>query len=441
MNRSLPLPSLPSAKDTIVAHLPNGITVLARANSHSPSVAISGYLSVGALYDLDEKLGLSDFTSLGLMRGTSQRDFQQIFEALESVGASFGFNGGTHTTGFGGKALAEDLDLLFSILSESLRSPSFPPEQVERLRAQILTHLAIRTQDTTDMASLTFDQIVYADHPYSRPEEGYPETVLEISRADLLDFHQKYYGPRGMVLAVVGAVDPQAVVDQVARHMGSWQNPDQPPEPLLPAPAPLTGRITRRVDIPGKSQSDVILGSAGPQRNDPDFIAAALGNSILGQFGMYGRIGDVVREQHGLAYYAYSSLSGGIGPGPWYINAGAAPGAIDQVVELICQEILRFTSEPVSKEELEDNQANFIGRLPLSMESNGGVAAALINLVRYGLELDYYLKYPDLVRAVTQEDVLRSARRFLDLDRLGIAIAGPNHNQQEPSQHNLAESI
>jgi zinc protease len=422
--------SLPSSADTTRVTLPNGITILARANNNSPSIAISGYLETGSLFDPDEKLGLADFCSLALMRGTGKRNFQQLFDTLESVGASFGFSGGTHTTGFGGKALAEDLELLIDILAETLFEPAFPPDQVERLRTQILTQLAIRAQDTGEMASLVFDEIVYENHPYSRPDEGFPETVNRITREDLVNFHRQTYGPRGMVIAIVGAINPQALVDLVDRRLGSWTNPEQPETPVLPPVQSLKNIVTRHIPIAGKTQSDLLLGVAGPPRNDPDFVAAALGNSILGQFGMYGRIGNVVREKHGLAYYAFSSLSGGIGPGPWYIGAGTDPDDTQKTIELIRTEIRRFITEPVEQEELSDNQANFIGRLPLSLESNGGVAAALLNLVRYGLDMDYYLRYQNLVSDVTPEKILEISQRYLDPDRLAIAIAGPKQSKR-----------
>jgi zinc protease len=417
--------SLPGADDITRQALPNGITVLCRPNFNSPSVNVSGYLPVGALLDPPEKLGLADFTASSLMRGAARRSFQQIYDDLESVGASFGFSGGTHSTGFGGKALAEDLDLLLGVLAETLQSPAFPAEQVERLRAQILTHLAIRAQDTGDMAALTFDQIVYAGHPYRHPEEGFPETVQAIARDDLARFHQASYGPQGMVIAIVGAVAPGEAVEKASRALGGWSNPLQPELPALPALAPLAQTTTRKAAIPGKSQADLVVGVAGPPRKEPDFIAASLGNNILGQFGMYGRIGDVVREREGLAYYAYSSLSGGIGPGPWYVSAGVDPGKVTAAVELIFQEIRRFTSQPVEAHELEDSQANYIGRLPLSMESNGGVASALLNLERYELGLDYYRQYEAMIRAVTPAAILDVARRYLDPERAAVAIAGP----------------
>jgi zinc protease len=205
------LHSLPGPDDITRVVLPNGIVILSRANFNSPSVVVNGYIQVGGLFDPDEKLGLSDFTATALMRGTGQHNFQEIYDLLESAGANLGVNGGTHTSSFGGRALAEDLDLLLGLLSEVLRQPVFPPEHVERLRAQILTGLAIRAQDTGEMASLAFDQLVYAGHPYSRPEDGYPETVQAITREDLAAFHRTHFGPRGLVISLVGAVDPQAV--------------------------------------------------------------------------------------------------------------------------------------------------------------------------------------------------------------------------------------
>jgi zinc protease len=417
--------ALPGPDDITRTVLPNGITVLARANFNSPSVVIGGYLQCGGLFDPDEKLGLADFTAVALMRGTARYNTQQIFDALESVGANLSLSAGVHTAGFTGRSLSEDLPLLLGILAETLRRPTFPLEQVEKLRAQLLTGLAIRAQDTADMASLTFDQIIYAKHPYARPEDGWPETIRAISRDDLETYHRRFYGPRGMILAVAGAVEPQAAVSQVEKALGDWQNTSQPEPPPLPPITPLKGTVTRKVKIPGKSQSDIVIGSVGPTRKDAEFMAASLGNSVLGQFGLAGRIGDVVREKSGLAYYAYSSLNAGIGPGSWEVSAGVNPGNVAKTTDLIHKEIDRFIKKGISEDELADSQSNFIGRLPLSLESNAGIVNALLNIERFDLGLDYYRRYADLVRAVSPQEVLATARRFLNPDRLAVAVAGP----------------
>lgn len=417
--------TLPGPEDILRVTLPNGITVLSRANFNSPSVSLSGFFASGSLFEPDEKLGLADFTASMLMRGTAKRAFQEIYDALESVGASLGFDSGTHTSSFNGRALVEDLPLLLDLLAESLQMPVFPAEHVERLRAQLLTGLAIRAQDTADMADLIFNQILFEDHPYRRPDDGYPETIQAITREDLVDFHRRTYGPREMVLAVVGAVEPQAVVEQVARALGDWQNPNQETCPELPPVKPLKKIEKKHHTIAGKIQTDLIIGTVGPRRKDSEYMAASLGNSVLGQFGLMGRIGDVVREKAGLAYYAYSSLSAGIGPGVWDVSAGVNPANVQKAADLIVAELRRFVEQGVTKEELADSQANYIGRLPLSLESNGGVANALLNIERFDLGLDYYQRYADLVRAVTPEAVLETARKYIDPDRLAIATAGP----------------
>jgi len=430
MNRGQPLAtsirdSLPGPDDISRDVLPNGIVVLSRANFNSPSVVVSGYVTAGSLFDPEPKLGLAFFTALGLLRGTGQRDFQQIYNQLESVGASLSFNTGAHTAGFSGRCLRVDLPLLMGILCDVLRQPAFPENQVERLRAQLLTGLAIRAQNTADMASLTFDEMIFANHPYSLPEDGWPDTVRATTRDDLADFHRKAYGPRGMVISLVGAVDPRQAVKLVMDLFGNWSNPAQEEVPELPPLQPLKKTATRRVTIPGKAQADLVVGVSGLSRRDPDYIPASLGNSILGQFGMMGRIGDVVREKSGLAYYAYSTLNAGIGPGSWEISAGVNPANVDKAIKLIRTEITRFVERGVTDEELADSQANFIGRLPLSLESNAGVAGALLNMERFELGLDYYRRYPDFIHAVTPDAVLETARKYLQAKKLAIAIAGP----------------
>ena len=416
--------SLPGPEDVYRKVLSNGITVLCRANFNSPSVSINGYINAGSLFDSDEKLGLADFTASALMRGTEKHSFDSLYNELEAVGASLGFDAGVHTTGFHGRALAEDLTLLLDLLSETLRRPIFPDAEVEKLRHQLLTGLAIRAQDTSDMADLTFDEILFQGHPYARPEDGFPETIQAITRQDLMEYHRKSFGPREMVIAVVGAVEPKKAMDATGRVLGDWENPNQVDLPVMSEPKRLDETIKRHVKIVGKSQADLIIGTNGPRRTDGDYLAAALGNSILGQFGMGGRIGDAVREKAGLAYFAYSGLSAGIGPGSWSANAGVNPANVNKATDLIVKELKRFVKSGVAKEELSDSQANFIGRLPLSLESNSGVAGALINIERYSLGLDYYRKYPDLVKSVTRSAVLEVARKYIDPDRLAIAIAG-----------------
>jgi zinc protease len=417
--------SLPGSHDITRTVLENGIVLLVRPNNNSLSVAISGYLQAGSLYDPESKLGLADFTATTLMRGTSNRSFNEIYNELESMGASLGVSPGAHTAGFGAKSLADDLPNVLGLLADVLINPIFPKKDVEKIRSQLLTGLDLRSQDTREMAAMGFDQIAYANHPYRHPSDGYPETIQAIKQKDLMDFHTQHYGPKEMVLVITGAVKPEKALELVQNHLGKWSNPDQPELFQVPTAAPLKETIQVHHPIDEKSQTDIVLGVVGPRRKWDGFIPALLGNSILGQFGMMGRIGESVRNQAGLAYYAFSSLSSSIGPGPWTVNAGVAPDNLDLAIELIKTELNKFTAEPVSSQELADVQSNYIGRLPLSLESNSGVASALLTIERHQLGLDYLQSYEAMIQEVTPESVLEAARQYLDPDLLAISTAGP----------------
>jgi zinc protease len=183
--------------------------------------------------------------------------------------------------------------------------------------------------------------------------------------------------------------------------------------------------LIKRVPMPGKIQSDILLGRPGPSRKHPRFITARLANNILGVFGMGGRVGEQVRERNGMAYYAAAGLDGGLGPGPWRVYAGVNPQNVDRAIELILREIKKFTTRKVTAEELEDNQTFFIGRLPFSLETNEGVAGMIGSLELYELGLDYLQRYPALVQSVTRDDILEVAQEFLSAENYALAVAGP----------------
>jgi zinc protease len=412
--------------DTIRRHtLDNGITVFLFENPTSQTVAIDGVVQVGSLAETDEKAGLADFTADLLTRGSKNHSFEDIFEALETVGASLSFGSARHTTGFSGYCLAEDLNLLMNLFVETLCRPTFPPDHVEKLRGQIITALEMRANDTRRMARLAFQELAYQDHPYRRSVSGYPETIATVTREELADFHTQHFGPEGMVLTIVGAIQIDETIHMIDRALGGWRNDQQIRLSPVPDATPPTGLIRRNVLMPDKHQADIIMGLPGPSRAAPDYLDASLMNTILGVFGMMGRIGQNVRENKGLAYYAGSRLEGGFGPGAWSASAGVAPENVEQAIDSIRDEIKRIRDEPVAEEELADSQAYRTGSLPMSLETNGGLADTITNMELYQLGMDYLYEYPRLINDITLERVQAAARKYLSHDNLVIAVSGP----------------
>jgi zinc protease len=418
--------AVPGPHDVVRHTLPNGIVLLVRENPDVNSVVIQGALDAGSLYDDPGRDGLASFAAAMLLRGTETRDFQSIHEALESSGAVLAVSAGLHHAAFSGRSLAEDLPLLLDLLADALRRPAFPDEQVERLRGQFVTALKIQEQDPRYVAGRMFREMVYGEgHPYHRPGDGMLESVAAITREHLFAFHQECFGPRGMIMVVVGAIQAGAVCRLVEQHLGDWANAGQRLPPELPSVPLLSGIVRREAVLPGKSQADIVLGVSGPSRFSEDWQAANIANHILGVFGMYGRIGAHVRERLGLAYYSFSRLDGGPGPGPWRVIAGASPANVEAVVRAVEEELRRITTDSVSEGELADSKANLVGRLPLQLESNEGVAGSILSMELYGLGLDYLQRYAPQIEAITAEQVLAAARRYLDPKAYALAVAGP----------------
>ncbi|MFQ3566039.1 MAG: pitrilysin family protein [Aggregatilineales bacterium] len=419
--------SLPGPHNITRAVLDNGVVVLVYENHAAQSVVISGAVRAGSELEPAERNGLAALTADALMRGTETRDFAQIHAALEDIGADLSISAGIHRTSFYGKALAEDLTTLVDVLADVLQRPTFPPAQVDRLRGEIITGLQYRSQDTRYRANRAFHEALYpTGHPYHYSVRGSIETVSALDAAQLAAFHQQYYGPRGAIIVVVGAVHTPEAVGIIEALLSGWRHDEQASPPVPPEPPCLTERRLSQVTLPGKTQSDLVMGVAGPSRFAADYHAATLVNSVLGQFGMMGRIGAAVREQRGLAYYAYSQLDAGFGPGPWSISAGVNPANVALALECIEAELRRITSEPVSPEDLADNQSYYVGRLPLRLESNEGIASTLLQMEMYDLGLDYLLTYRDRIYSLTPDDLLVAAQHYLKLDALVIGIAGPN---------------
>ncbi len=418
--------SIPNSKNITRSRLDNGITILAYENPAVQSVNIIASIHAGSIYELPAQNGLASLAAGALMTGTATRDFDQIHGALEDIGADLGFRGHLHKLGFSGKSLAEDLPTLIDVANDALRYPTFPDDHVERLRGERLTWLQYSNFDTRYRASKAMREALYPDsHPYHYGAAGSENTVKRIDASELRGFHAKYFGPRDMILVIVGAVNAENAVELASDAFGDWRNDSQPAVRQVERPARNGTSQQQLVVVPGKTQSDICMGVLGPARLAEDYLPAQLANSILGEFGMMGRIGKSVREEKGLAYYAYSRLGGGHGPEPWSVSAGVNPENVDLAIASVLEEIKRLTSESVSDDDLADNQSYFTGRMPLRLESNEGIASDIHGMVSFGLGLDYLANYKETVFRIGQDDLLAAAQRYLGAHDMVIAVAGP----------------
>lgn len=177
--------------------------------------------------------------------------------------------------------------------------------------------------------------------------------------------------------------------------------------------------------MPDKTQSDIIVGWPAMRRLDPDFESARLANTVLGVFGMMGRLGETVREAQGMAYYAYSRLRADRASGSWAAVAGVAPGNVDRALASMLAEVERMREEEVPEQELEDCKSYLTGSLPIQFETNDGVASVLGDIEWHGLGLDYVQRYEGIIRGITPQAVQQAAQKYLNPSAYALAIAGP----------------
>jgi zinc protease len=416
-------PSWPGPDDTLRTTLDNGLTLLVRPNPAAPVVVLEAMLPVGSLDDPPERTGLSSFTANLLTRGSERYPYAVVNEAIESVGASLSIGSESEGVSAGLTCLSEDFSTLVDVLADALRHPTFDLEQFDLVRRRKLVRLQERDQETGAVAHLRCYEALHGGHPAGKPVSGYTATVSAITRLEVERFHATRYTPAGGVVAVSGDVDPQQTVDLLCAALGDWSAP--PSARTLPPVPPLARPV--RIDVPmaDKVQSDIVLAVQSVPRSHADFYAVRVANTVLGVFGMMGRLGEVVREQQGLAYSVASAQDAGRESGVWLAAAGVNPAQVSQALASIQAEIERLAHAPVTAEELADSKAYLTGVVPLTLETNDGIAQTLLNMEWYGLGLDFLHRYAGLIEAITVEDVQRVAQIYLRPEAMAVVTAGP----------------
>lgn len=407
--------------------LDSGLVTLVKEAQGTGLVAVHGYLKAGAMYD-GAHSGLARFVAAMLQRGSGRFTSQALAERLDGMGASLSVRADTEIVAVSLRALAEDAAEAVRILADVLIHPTFPAEEMEKVRGELLTSIRVGLQDTRLMAERTFRRLLYPEaHPYYRMPDGEDAVVGSLGRGDLVAFHRDRYRSDATVLAVVGdvrAADLRAALQQafsVWPGQGAWALPAVPPTRLPAKPV----RGDHRMD--GKVQSDIVLGVPGVARTESTFYETMMANLILGQLGLMGRLGDRVRERQGMAYYAFSDLRAGLLAGPWVVRAGVNPANEDAAIEGILAEIRRFQESGPGDDELTDARDFLIGSLLVRLETNPGLAQMLADIELFDLGLDYLVRYPEIIRGVSRDGVIRAARRF-STESYCLAIAGPHRS-------------
>ncbi len=407
------------------AVLDNGAVVVALEHRADPTVAIRAHVRAGAWYAGDERL-LADIAARMLRRGTARRSAFQFAEDLESLGAAVGVSAGAFAVDVRAHALAEDAATVLAALAEMLREPVFPEAELDKVKAEVAAEIRQQQDSTTDRAFERLTQLTLPrKHPYFEPPASELLAELEsITTGRIRDFYAAHYTGAALSLAVVGDVSSDDVLAAAATLFGDWPGA-RPGEIALERIEPVPGRrdVVRMDD---KANADVAIGLAARlRRRDPDYLAAAIGNAVLGQSTLSSRLGVRVRDREGLTYGISSRFLGAtLVDGLWVTSVTVQPANVERAIASTLDEIGRTLADGVTTAEVDALKSNFAGTFKVGLATNAGIAGHLLDAEFYEFGPGYLDAFPGEVALVTHDDVNAALRRHIILDRLVTVIAG-----------------
>jgi zinc protease len=410
--------------------LPNSAVFLAKRTRAAPSVTINIAIRAGSICDPADAPGAMYLLSKVIDRGTTTRSADDIAEALDSRGISLSVTVTRHLFSFICTCLTDDFVDVMALLADLIQRPSLPEAELATRKGEVITTLRQDEDNPGVRAAEALMELLYpAPHPYGRRNKGTIAIVEGLTRERLAALHAARFAPCETSVVVVGDVDPGEAETAVARWFGEWtaRNP-----PALPA-SPVTATTTRRrlvIPMMNKAQADIAYGFTTLARPDPAYYACWLMNHAFGQYSMSGRLGDSIRERQGMAYYVYSTLDANVMEGPLSIRAGVSAANIERAIASIDEEVDTLVTKGLTQKELDDSRRFLIYAMPRALETNAGIANYLQTAEFFDLGLDFDVRVPDLLRAVTLDDANAAARKFMSVDRATVVIAGPVSGSQ-----------
>jgi zinc protease len=399
---------------------PGGIEAYLIREPAIPFLSLALHFRGGSALDPAGKEGLAHMISGLLDEGAGDLDSQAFRVELEDRAIRLSFDAGRDEFSGQLKTLTGERERAFELLGLALSKPLFDAEPVERIRQQIQAELRRRAEDPDYLASLTWFETAFPNHPYSRPVQGTAESLASITADDLRQFVHDRLARDNLVVGVAGDVTAAELGPLLDRAFGGLPATSAPIDVAQAQPAAARTVVLRR-DVP---QSQVVFGQEGLARADPDFYAAYVANHILGGGGFGSRLTEEVREKRGLAYSVYSYLYPMDHAPLWIGGLGTANAMVSESIRLVRDEIARMAAGDVDGAALADAKTYLTGSFPLRLTSNDQIASMLVSMQVDNLGSGYLERRNGYIEAVTSDDVRRAARRLYHPDRLLTVVVG-----------------
>ncbi len=402
--------------------LPGGGVLLVKESRQLPMVRSTVSIPSGARHESPEQAGLANLASALLTRGTKTRSASDIEKLNDALGGGVGVEAGRARAEVSMRVLTRDLDEGISLLSDVLKNPTFPAEEMEKTKRRIVGGLRRQRERPGHLANKALRKSLFGKTPYGRMVEGTEASIKKLRREDLVRFHRKWYGMKGAIFVFVGDISLKRARELVLARFKGWRAEGGKIPEATPPEAPKKMQVVK-IDRP-LSQTTVMLGNRSLKRTNPDFYAARVMNYILGGGGFSSRIMDNLREEKGLVYSAYSYFAAGRHAGHWRLMLQTKNKSVNEAIKEAIAEVKRIQEKGVSEEELQDAKDFITGNFATRFGSSGRIANYILAVEILGFSPGYADEYLKKIRAVTKEQILAAARKYIKLDESTLAVVG-----------------
>ena len=405
--------------------LDNGMVVYLLEDHELPLISMTATMRTGSWLDPAEKIGLASLTG-SIMRtgGGGGLSAERVDEELEQFAGEVGISIGRQSGSASLDVLSKDLKRGLQIFAGLIRTPAFEPARVELAKLQAIEGIRRRQDTPGSIVGREFVKLLYgADHPTAR--ESSIESITRITRDDLVAFHRKTFHPNGMMLGVTGDFDKSAMLALLREVFGDWKKGEVPVLTIADVPQSPTAKPVVRFVNKDTSQTHLRIGHLSIKEQDPDYVALAIANDILGGSSFRSRLFNDVRTKRGLAYSVGSRLNSGVhDQGVWLMRAETKLPSTQEVISRFVSNMERMRTELVTDSELAEAKEAYVNSFVFSFASSSAIVGRLIGLEYDGLPKDFLQQLRARVIALTKEEILAAAKKHFNPERLTIVAVG-----------------
>lgn len=403
------------------ARLSNGLDVILVESHAIPKFHGELFFRSGNAAAIDRGIGLAEMTATVVRTGTTKRASRQIEEDLRGIGADLAAYAGSDTSAISFAGLSEISEPLLEMVGELAQEAAFPEAEFERERRQKLEEVKLERTQPGFLAGEKLRQSLFGSHPYSNisPSE---EQVAAYRRDELISVYREFYTPENGVLVLVGDFQPDAMLASVEKVLGGWRG-KKPEARTTAAPANPRGRRIYLVHLPGAVQTQILAGCHAITRRDPDWVKLGLTNSLYGG-AFNSRLVMNIREDKGYTYSPRSGVSALREYGYFSVSAAVRNDVVAASLTEIFYEMDKLRSVPVPENELADAQNYLSGIFSMGLATQNGLLSQVSVVALNELPEDYLETYRAKVRALTPQDLLETARKYLDSANMQIVVVG-----------------